>query len=114
MQVCLTFQIHTRRVNATPVMAHNIPFHELQACVALYIWPHSIKISPDQSDPYGIPHDIFCNSQILSQSCMLKPTREENDASLLVMENRLFDRLCDAMKDQSQAMYAFMDHISPH
>jgi hypothetical protein len=32
-------------------MAHNIPFHEPQDCVALYIWPHSIKISPDQSTP---------------------------------------------------------------
>jgi hypothetical protein len=36
--------------NATPfVMAHNIPFHELQARVALHIWPH---LSPHQSDPY--------------------------------------------------------------
>jgi hypothetical protein len=45
---------------------------------------------------------------------MSKPTQEDNDASLLAMENRLFDRLFDAMKDQSQAMYAFTDHISPH
>jgi hypothetical protein len=50
--------------NATPfVMAHNIPFHELQARVALHIWPHSIKLSPDQSDPYDSPNDTFCNSQ---------------------------------------------------
>jgi hypothetical protein len=35
-------------LNATPfVMAHNIPFHELQARVALHIWPHSIKLSHD-------------------------------------------------------------------
>jgi hypothetical protein len=58
-------------LNATQfVMAHNISFHELQACVALHIWPHSIKISPDQSDPYDIPNDTFCNSQILSQNVM--------------------------------------------
>jgi hypothetical protein len=39
------------KFNATPfVMAHNIPFH------ALHIWPHSIKMSPDQSDPcFAIP-----------------------------------------------------------
>jgi hypothetical protein len=42
-------------------MAHNILFHELQDRVALHIWPHSIKISPDQSDPYDIPNDTFCN-----------------------------------------------------
>jgi hypothetical protein len=45
---------------------------------------------------------------------MSKPTKEDNDASLLALDNGLFDRLFDAMKDQSQAMFAFMDHISPH
>jgi hypothetical protein len=45
---------------------------------------------------------------------MLKPTKEDNDATLLATENRLFDCLFDAMKDQSQAMYAFMDQVSPH
>jgi hypothetical protein len=45
---------------------------------------------------------------------MPKLTNEDNDASLLAMENRLFDHLFDATKDQSQAMYAFVDHISPH
>jgi hypothetical protein len=101
--------------NLTPfVMAHNIPFHELQACVALHIWPHSIKISPDQSDPYDIPNDMFCNSQILSQNVMSKPTKEYNDASLLATENSLCGRLCGAMKDQAQATYEFMDHVSPH
>jgi hypothetical protein len=55
--------------NATPfVMAQNIPFHEVQACVALHILPHSIKISLDQSDPYDIQNHTFCNSQILSQN----------------------------------------------
>jgi hypothetical protein len=94
--------------NATPFfMAHNILFHELQARVALHIWPHSIKLSPDQSDPYDIPNDTFCNSQILSQKFMPKPTKEDNDASFLATENRLFDHLIDAMQDQSQAMYAF-------
>jgi hypothetical protein len=95
-------------------MAYSIPSHELQARVGLNIWPHSINISPDQSDPYGVPNDMFYNSQILSQNCMLKPTKEDNEASLIAMENLLFDRLFDATKDQSQAMYAFMDHISPH
>jgi hypothetical protein len=95
--------------NATPfIMANSIPFHELQARVALHIWPHSIKISPDQLDPYDIQNDMFCNSQILSQHCMSKPTKEYNDASLLAMENRLFDRLMDAMQYQSEAMYAFI------
>jgi hypothetical protein len=61
-------------LNATPfIMAHNIPFHELQDRVVLH-----------------------------------------NYTSLLATENRLFDCLLDAMKDQYQAMYAFMDHISPH
>jgi hypothetical protein len=40
------------KLNATPffVMAHNIPFHELQDRVALHIWPHSINISLDPTD----------------------------------------------------------------
>jgi hypothetical protein len=102
-------------LNAMPFfMAHNIQFHELQARVVLHIWPHSIKLSPDQSDPYDIPNDTFCNSQILSQNCMPKPTKEDNDASLLAMENRLFERLMDAMQDQSQAMYAFVDRHFHH
>jgi hypothetical protein len=96
------------------VMAHIIPLHELQACVVLHIWPHSIKISPDQSDPYDIPNDTFCNSQILSQNCMSKPTKEDKDASLRAMENHLFDCLMDAMQDQSQAMYTFVDHHVHH
>jgi hypothetical protein len=37
---------------------------------------------------------------------MLKPTKEDNYASLLVMENCLLDCLMDAMQYQSQAMYA--------
>jgi hypothetical protein len=45
---------------------------------------------------------------------MSKPTKENNDAGLLVMENCLFDHLFDATKYQSQAMYAFMDQVSPH
>jgi hypothetical protein len=99
--------------NATQFfMAHNIPFHELRACVALHIWPHSIKLSPDQSDPYDIPNDAFCNSQILSQNCMSKPNKKDNDASFSSMENRLFGRVMDPMQDQSQAMHAFVDrHI---
>jgi hypothetical protein len=101
--------------NATPlVMAHNIQFHELQARVALHIWPHSIKLSPDQLDPYDIPNDTFCNSQILSQNFMSKPTKEDNDASLLAMENRIFDRLMDSMQDQSQAMYVFVNRHAHH
>jgi hypothetical protein len=101
--------------NATPfVKAHNIPFHELQARVAFHIWPHSIKISLDQSDPYDIPNDTFCNSQILSQNCNSKPTKEDNDASLLAMENCLFDHLMDAKQDQSQSMYAFVDRHVHH
>jgi hypothetical protein len=101
--------------NATPfVMAHNIPFHELQARVASYIWPHSIKIPPDQSEPYTIPNDTFFNSQVISQNCMSKPTKEDNDANLLAMENRIFDRLMDAMQNQSHAMYAFVDRHVHH
>jgi hypothetical protein len=101
--------------NATPfVVAHNIQFHELQACVALHVWPHSIKISPDQSDPYDIPNDMFCNSQILSQNSMSKPTKEDYDASLLAMETRVFDHLMDVMQDQSQALYAFVDRHVHH
>jgi hypothetical protein len=45
---------------------------------------------------------------------MSKHTKEDNDTSLLAMENHLFDRLFDAMKDQSQAMHASMEHFSPH
>jgi hypothetical protein len=54
------------------VMALNIQFHELQARVALHIiLPHSINISLDQSDPYDIPNDTFCNSQIIvSHKCI--------------------------------------------
>jgi hypothetical protein len=103
------------KFNATPfVIAHNIWFHELQARVAFHIWSHSIKISPDQSDPYDIPNETFCNSQILSQNCMSKPTRENNDASLLARDKRLFEHLMDAMQDQYQAIYAFIDHHVHH
>jgi hypothetical protein len=74
--------------NATPfVVVHNIPFREIQACVALHIWPHSIKISPEQSDPYDIPNNMFCNSQIISQKCPSEPSSEENEARLLTMES---------------------------
>jgi hypothetical protein len=45
---------------------------------------------------------------------MSKPTKEDNDASLLAMENRLFDCLMDATQDQSQAMYAFVDRHVHH
>jgi hypothetical protein len=45
---------------------------------------------------------------------MSKPTKEDNDASLLAMENRLLDRLMDAMQGQSKAMYAFVDHHVHH
>jgi hypothetical protein len=101
--------------NATPfVMAHNILFHELQVRIALHIWPHSINISPDQSDPYATTHDTFCISHILSRNCMSKPTKEDNDASLLALENRIFDRLMDVMQDHSQAMYAFVDRHAHH
>jgi hypothetical protein len=99
-----------REFNTTQfVMAHNIPFYELQAHVVFHIWPHSLKLSSDQLDPYDIPNDTFCNSQILSQNCISKPTKEDNDATLLAMENHIFDRLMDAIQDQYQAMYAFVD-----
>jgi hypothetical protein len=45
---------------------------------------------------------------------MSKPTKEDNDASLLATENRLFDHLMDAMQYQSQAMYAFIDRHVDH
>jgi hypothetical protein len=45
---------------------------------------------------------------------MSKPTKEDNDASLLAVENRLFDRLMDAIQAQSQAMYAFADRRVDH
>jgi hypothetical protein len=45
---------------------------------------------------------------------MSKPTKEDNDASLLAMDNHLFDRLMDVMQDQSQAMYAFVDRHVHH
>jgi hypothetical protein len=45
---------------------------------------------------------------------MSKPTKEDNDAMLLAMENRLFDRLMDVMQDQSQSIYAFVDHHVHH
>jgi hypothetical protein len=74
-----------------------------------------MKISPDQSDPYDIPNDMFCNPQILSQICMLNPTMEDNDAILLATENRLlFDHLMDVVQDQSQSMYAFVDRHVHH
>jgi hypothetical protein len=45
---------------------------------------------------------------------MLKPTKKDNDVSLLATEKRLFDPLMDAMQDQYQAMYAFVDHNVHH
>jgi hypothetical protein len=54
-------------------VAHSIPYHEIQARVALHSWPHYIKTPPNRSDPYGIPHNMFCNSQILSQKCPSEP-----------------------------------------
>jgi hypothetical protein len=98
--------------NATPfLMAHNISFHKIQAHAALHIWPHSIKISPGQLDYYDIPNFIFCNSKILSQKCPSEPYSEENEASLLVMENCLFDHLQDSMTMQSRAIYEMLHHV---
>jgi hypothetical protein len=45
---------------------------------------------------------------------MSKSTKEDNDASLLAMENHLFDRLMDAIQDQIQAMYVFVDYHVHH
>jgi hypothetical protein len=45
---------------------------------------------------------------------MSKPTKEDNDASLLATENSLFGRLMHGMQDQSQAMYAFIDRNVHH
>jgi hypothetical protein len=45
---------------------------------------------------------------------MSKSTKEDNDASLLAMENPMFGSLMDAMQDQSQAMYAFVDRHVHH
>jgi hypothetical protein len=54
--------------NATPfVMAHNIPIDESPRKAAFKIWPHSIKLSSDQTDPYDITSETFCNTQIISQ-----------------------------------------------
>jgi hypothetical protein len=98
--------------NAPPfVTAHSILFHEIQAHVALYIWPHSIKIPPNQSIPYAIPNNMFCNSQILSQKCTSEPSSEKNEASLLTMENCLFDCLQDPMRLQTRAMYEMLHHV---
>jgi hypothetical protein len=106
-----------REFNATPfVMAHTIPFCEIQVRVALHIWPHSIKISPDRSDPYDIPNDMSSNSQTIYQKCASKPSSEEKKASLLVIENCLFDRLQDSFKLQTRAIYDILHHFleDPH
>jgi hypothetical protein len=92
------------KFNATPLSWHTTFCFMNSKLVLHYIWPHSIKLSPDQPDSYDTPNDTFCNSQILSQNVMSKPIKEDNDASLLAMENRLFDRLLDAMQYQSQAI----------
>jgi hypothetical protein len=99
--------------NATPlfVMAHNIPFHEIQARVAFHIWPHSIKISPDQLDPYGIPNDMFYNSQIISQKFPSEPSSKEIKASSLAMEIHFFDCLQDSTKLQTRAIYEILHHV---
>jgi hypothetical protein len=93
------------------ILAHKIPFHEIQALVALHICPHSIKISPDQSDPYGIPNNMFCNYQTLSQKRPSEPSSEDNEASLLAMENCPFDHWQDSMKLQTRAIYEILHHV---
>jgi hypothetical protein len=95
---CLTFRISWRPYPASSMRCH-LSWHTTFRFMNSK--PHLIKISPDQSYPYDIPNDTFCNSQILSQ-------KEDNDASLRAMENRIFECLMDAMQDQSQAMYAFI------
>jgi hypothetical protein len=86
-QGILAFDATLGEFNPTPfVMTHTITFDETQARVALHMWSHSIKIPPNQSDTYGTPPHIFCNSQILSQKCPPEPSSEDNDASLLAME----------------------------
>jgi hypothetical protein len=98
--------------NSSPFVAtHTIPFDEIQARVALHILPHSIKISPDQLDPYEIQIDMFCNSQILSQKCPSEPSSEKNEASLLAMENYLFNHLLDSMKLQTRSICEILHHI---
>jgi hypothetical protein len=90
--------------NATPFfVAHNIPFHKSKL-VLHCIFGHTLS-SPDQSDPYDIPDDIFCNSQILSHNCPSEPSSEEDKASLLAMESHLFGHLQDSTKLQTRSIY---------
>jgi hypothetical protein len=98
--------------NATPfVMDQNIPIDKILRKAAFKNLPHSIKLSSDQTDPYDITSESFCNTQILSQ----KYRRQELDlttafdASLLAMENRLYDQLLTCIQDQSVGLYAHMN-----
>jgi hypothetical protein len=61
--------------------------------------------------PYAIPNDIFCNSQILSQNCPSEPSSEEHEASLLAMENHIFDHLLYSMKLQTRAICDILHHV---
>jgi hypothetical protein len=45
---------------------------------------------------------------------MSKPTKEDSHASLLAMENRLFERWMDTMQDKSQAMFACVGGHAHH
>jgi hypothetical protein len=45
---------------------------------------------------------------------MSKPTKEDNDASLLAVQNLLFNHFMDVIQDQFQAMYAFVDRHGHH
>jgi hypothetical protein len=64
-------------------MAYKHIFHDIQAHAALHIWPHSIKMSPVQPDPYDIPNDMFCNSQILSHKLQQVDLKRETMSLVL-------------------------------
>jgi hypothetical protein len=100
------------KFNAMPfVMAHNIPIDKILRKAAFKILPHSIKLSSDQTDPYDIKSETFCNTQILSQQSRGQELdlTTDFDASLLAMENRLYDRLLTSLQDQPVGLYAHMN-----
>jgi hypothetical protein len=98
--------------NATPfVMAHNITIDEILTKVAFKIWPHSIKLSSDQTDRHDITSETFCKTQIISQQSRGQELDLTTafDASLLAMENLLYYRLLTSIQDQSVGLYAHMN-----
>jgi hypothetical protein len=99
MQFCLTFQI-SWRTYPTSSMRYHLSWHTIfrfmnSKLVLHCIFDHTLrKYHLINQTPMTSQETRFVTHKY-SPKMVSKQTKEDNDASLLAMENRLFDRLMD-------------------